>query len=262
MEPDHLHNSGSKSPFETGKSKFDGELDHSDPAAANGLLESLGYEPELTRNRSTLQVAFMSFVLASIPYGLATTFFYPLVGGGPVNIIWGWLIVSLIILCVAASLGEITSVYPTAGGVYYQSFMLSPQRYQRIVAWICGWSYVVGNIMITLAVNFGSAQFIIACVNVFESSPGVGIFEATTYQTFLIFLAITILCNAVSSLGNRWLPLLDVSICPKVPSDLVLLTFPDFCYFLDSCRSSSYCDMRFGYCQKWQKQWRICLWKL
>lgn len=216
MEEALQHSSGSKPPFENEQLKFHHEINHSEPAAANGLLESLGYEPELTRNRSTLQVAFMSFVLASIPYGLATTFFYPLVGGGPVNIIWGWLIVSLIILCVAASLGEITSVYPTAGGVYYQAFMLSPQRYQRIVAWICGWSYVVGNIMITLAVNFGSAQFIIACVNVFEVSPGVGIFEATTYQTFLIFLAITLLCNAVSSLGNKWLPILDVSdVCPS-----------------------------------------------
>lgn len=85
---------------------------------ANDMLEGLGYKPELARNRSTLQVAFMSFVLASIPYGLATTLYYPLVGGGPVNIIWGWVMVSLIIVCVAASLGEITSVYPTAGGNY------------------------------------------------------------------------------------------------------------------------------------------------
>lgn len=83
---------------------------------ANTLLADLGYEAELKRNRSTLQVAFMSFVLASIPWGLSTTVTYPITGGGPVNIIWGWVAVSLIILCVAASLGEITSVYPTAGG--------------------------------------------------------------------------------------------------------------------------------------------------
>jgi amino acid permease len=85
-------------------------------AQADQALEALGYKPELSRSRSTLQVAFMSFVLASIPYGLATTLYYPLIGGGPVNIIWGWLGVSMIIVCVAASLGEITSVYPTAGG--------------------------------------------------------------------------------------------------------------------------------------------------
>ena len=89
---------------------------------ADQRLEALGYKPELSRSRSTLQVAFMSFVLASIPYGLATTLTYPLVGGGPVDIIWGWVFVSLIILCVAASLGEITSVYPTAGGMYNPPF--------------------------------------------------------------------------------------------------------------------------------------------
>lgn len=88
--------------------------------SADHLLETLGYTPELSRNRSTAQVAFMSFVLASIPYGLATTLYYPLLGGGPVDIIWGWVLVSLIIICVAASLGEITSVYPTAGGISRQ----------------------------------------------------------------------------------------------------------------------------------------------
>jgi amino acid transporter len=215
----HQHHSSSTNtpPYDAQKVKYEADIEQSEPNAANGVLEALGYEPELERNRSTLQVAFMSFVLAAIPYGLATTFYYPLIGGGPVNIIWGWVIVSAIILAVDVSLGEITSVYPTAGGVYYQSFMLSPPAYRRIVAWICGWSYVVGNIMITLAVNFGSAQFIIACINVFEVSPGVGIFEAEAYQTFLIFLGITLLCNAVSALGNKWLPYLDVGPTPGLP---------------------------------------------
>lgn len=109
--------------YATGSKKM-GDMDihrrvsNAGEGTADQTLESLGYKPELTRNRSTWQVAFMSFVLASIPYGLATTLYYPLVGGGPVVIIWGWLAVSMIIVCVAASLGEITSVYPTAGGEF------------------------------------------------------------------------------------------------------------------------------------------------
>ncbi|KND87042.1 putative amino-acid permease [Tolypocladium ophioglossoides CBS 100239] len=182
-----------------------------EPESADQLLENLGYKPELARTRSTMQVAFMSCVLASIPYGLATTLNYPLVGGGPVDIIWGWVLVSAIIVCVAASLGEITSVYPTAGGVYYQAFMLAPARWRRVASWICGWLFVVGNISITLAVNFGTTLFFVACINVFESEPGVGVFEGTNYQVFLIFLGITFLCNAVSALGNRWLPWLDTA---------------------------------------------------
>ncbi|KAL8883846.1 MAG: hypothetical protein Q9192_006982 [Flavoplaca navasiana] len=177
--------------------------------SADDLLEAMGYKAELIRSRSTLQVAFMSFVLASIPYGLATTLYYPLVGGGPADIIWGWVTVSLIILCVAASLGEITSVYPTSGGVYYQTFMLAAPSYRLIMSWICGWAFVVGNITITLAVNFGTTLFFAACINVFETEPEVGIFAAEPYQIYLIFFAVTILCNVVSALGNKWLPYLD-----------------------------------------------------
>ncbi|KAK5989654.1 Choline transport protein [Cladobotryum mycophilum] len=196
---------------------MDSKLESNAPRLSNGqesadhLLETLGYTPELQRTRSTLQVAFMSFVLASIPYGLTTTLSYPIIGGGPVVIIWGWVLVSLIIICVAASLGEITSVYPTAGGVYYQAFMLSPPQYRRIASWICGWLFVVGNITITLAVNFGTTLFFVACINVFEKEPGVGVFAGETYQVFLVFLAITLLCNAVSALGNKWLPWLDTA---------------------------------------------------
>ncbi|KAL8926854.1 MAG: hypothetical protein Q9208_002663 [Pyrenodesmia sp. 3 TL-2023] len=180
-----------------------------DRNSADELLAAMGYKAELLRSRSTLQVAFMSFVLASIPYGLATTLYYPIVGGGPANIIWGWVTVSLIILCVAASLGEITSVYPTSGGVYYQTFMLAAPSYRLIISWICGWAFVVGNVTITLAVNFGTTLFFVACINVFETEPEVGIFAAEPYQIYLIFFAITLLCNAVSALGNKWLPWLD-----------------------------------------------------
>ncbi|KAK1910173.1 hypothetical protein P3342_006446 [Pyrenophora teres f. teres] len=175
----------------------------------DNLLAAMGYKSELVRSRSTLQVAFMSFVLASVPYGLATTLYYPIVGGGPTCIIWGWLAVSLIILCVAASLGEITSVYPTSGGVYYQTFMITPPAYRKIASWICGWCFVVGNITITLSVNFATALFLVACVNVYESAPGVGIIEGSAYQVFLIFLGITLLCNAISAFGNKYLPWLD-----------------------------------------------------
>lgn len=193
-------------------------IDHgAENAEADDLLAVLGYQSELSRNRSTLQVAFMSFVLASVPYGLATTLYYPLVGGGPSAIIWGWVLVCAIVICVAISLGEITSVYPTAGGVYYQTYMLSPPKYRNITAWICGWAYVMGNITITLAVNFGTTLFLVGCVNIFEDSEGNGVWAATNWQIWLTFVGITLLCNATSSLGNRWLPYLDVCILRRNP---------------------------------------------
>jgi amino acid transporter len=190
-----------------------------DEVVADHTLETLGYTPELSRNRSTWNVVFMCFILSSVPYGLSTTFSYPLAGGGPANVIWGWVAVSLIILCVAASLAEITSVYPTAGGVYYQTFILSPPWCRRVASWICGWAYVAGNITITLAVNFGTTLFFVACLDVFTYADGTGITDSWgAWQVFLIFLAITLLCHAIPAFGNKYLPWLEVSVDPSTRS--------------------------------------------
>ncbi|KAH7329571.1 amino acid permease [Stachybotrys elegans] len=226
---------------------------------ADQLLENLGYKPELSRNRSTLHVAFMSFVLASIPYGLATTLYYPLIGGGPVDIIWGWVAVSLIIICVAASLGEITSVYPTAGGVYYQAFMLAPEKWRRLASWICGWLYVVGNITITLAVNFGTTLFYVACINVFETEPGVGVFAAETYQVFLIFLAITLLTNCISAFGNRWLPWLDTAAIFWTFAGVIAIMISVLVVADNGRRSADFVFTHFEASSGWPDGWSFCV---
>lgn len=227
--------------------------------SADQLLESLGYAPEMTRNRSTLQVAFMSFVLAAIPYGLSTTMYYPLAGGGPANVIWGWFAVSLIILCVAASLGEITSVYPTAGGVYYQTFMLSPPRWRRVASWICGWLYVVGNVTITLAVNFGTALFLVACIGVFETAAGESVFPGEAYQVFLIFLGITLLCNAISALGDKWLPILDTAAIFWTFAGLISIVVCILAIAKNGRHSAEYVFTTFEPRSGWIPGWSFCV---
>jgi len=251
---------------EGGRSSIDRSAEIAD---ADDLLAVLGYQSELSRNRSTWQVAFMSFVLASVPYGLATTLFFPLIGGGPSAIIWGWVLVCAIIICVAISLGEITSVYPTAGGVYYQTYMLSPAWCQNITAWICGWAYVLRNITITLAVNFGTTLFLIGCVNIFQDSEGNGVWAATNWQTYLTFLGITLLCNATSSLGNRWLPYLDVCILPQAPSpyclDFILrsqILLIDFCNLLDICWCHLHHCMCSCSCKRRSQHGQLCIWRV
>jgi amino acid transporter len=52
----------------------------------------------------------------AVPFGLSTTMYITLTDGQSVTILWGWVLVSLISLSIAASLAEICAVYPTAGG--------------------------------------------------------------------------------------------------------------------------------------------------
>ncbi|KAI0508979.1 amino acid/polyamine transporter I [Xylaria bambusicola] len=233
----------------------DDQFRGSESESADQLLSSLGYTPELVRTRSTFQVAFMSFVLASVPYGLATTLYYPLVCGGPVDIIWGWVGVSLIIVCVAASLGEITSVYPTAGGVYYQAFMLAPVDYRRVSAWICGWLYVVGNITITLSVNFATALFLVGSINVFQTADGQDVLAGSAYQVFLIFLGITLLCNTVCALCNKWLPILDTFAIFWTFAGLIAILVTVLALAKSGRRDASYVFTHFEVNSGWTPGW-------
>lgn len=145
-------------------------------------------------------------------------------------------------------------------GVYYQTFMLAPPSYRRLASWTCGWLYVVGNITITLAVNFGTTLFFISCINIFETEPGVGIWEATTWQTFLTFLAITFLANATSSLGNRYLPYIDVrDVTPCLSVTMPTDVQTDCCHLLDVCRRAGHHHHRAGARQGWPPQRRVGL---
>ncbi|KAB8078646.1 amino acid/polyamine transporter I [Aspergillus leporis] len=232
----------------------------SDKPTADSNLEALGYTPELSRNRSTWQVVFMCFILASVPYGLSTTMSYTMAGGGSANMVWGWIVVSLIMLCVAASLAEVTSVYPTAGGVYYQTFALSPKRYRRVAAWICGWAFIAGNITITLAVNFATALFLIECLNVFENSAGVGItadFQA--YHTYLIFLAITLLTHVIPAFANKWLTFLETFAIFWTLAGVAAIIVTILAVAKNGRRSGKYVFTDFEPQSGWPDGWSFCI---
>jgi amino acid transporter len=85
-----------------------------------------------------LSILGLSFAIMAVPYGTSTTMYIALTDGQSVTVIWGWVLVSLISLSIAASLAEICAVYPTAGGVYYWSAMMATPKWARIASWVTG----------------------------------------------------------------------------------------------------------------------------
>lgn len=172
---------------------------HADIALAN-----LGYKSELPRNLKMMSVLGLSFAIMAVPYGLSTTMSYSLVNGQSVTTLYGWCLVSVISLCIAASLAEICAVYPTAGGVYYWSAMLSSRRWAPIVSFIDGWLTLVGNWTITLSINFGGAQLIVSAIYMFDET-----YVIQSWHTVLIFWAIMLVCAAINAFGSRYLDLIN-----------------------------------------------------
>lgn len=110
-------------------------------------LTQLGYKPELKRNRSMLTLLFQSLAIAAIPYGEGAPILSAVIGGGPLSIFLGWIVVCILDECIALSLGELASRYPTSAGPYYWSFQIA-QRGKTVLSFVTGWTWLVG--MLTL----------------------------------------------------------------------------------------------------------------
>jgi hypothetical protein len=96
------------------------------------LLAELGYKAEFKREFSVRRISYLStatshtegtqlklieliafsFSIMGVVASVTSTFSFPLVSGGHVGMVFGWLIPSLFVLTVAASMAELASSMP------------------------------------------------------------------------------------------------------------------------------------------------------
>ena len=120
-----------------GSSASSGVVRSHSATVADADLARMGYKSELPRNLSMLSVLGLSFAIMAVPYGLSTTMYITLVDGQSVTILWGWVLISLISVSIAASLAEICAVYPTAGGKFIQELFMILNRIKLTISPRC-----------------------------------------------------------------------------------------------------------------------------
>src|ERR1700722_18434214 len=96
-------------------------------------LTALGYTPELRRNRSLFTLLFQTLAIAAIPYGEGGPLISAIYGGGQLAIFVGWIMVLVVDECVALSLSELASRYPTSAGPYYWTFQIA-KKYNVVLS--------------------------------------------------------------------------------------------------------------------------------
>ncbi|GAQ10717.1 amino-acid permease BAT1 [Aspergillus lentulus] len=173
-------------------------------ASADAALARMGYKSELPRNLSMMSILGLSFAIMAAPFGLSTTMYITLTDGQSVTIIWGWVLVTLISIAIAASLAEICAVYPTAGGVYYWSAMLSTKEWAPMMSFIDGWLTLVGNWTVTLSITFSTGQLILSAISLWNED-----FVANAWQTILMFWAVVLVCAMVNIFFSKYLDLIN-----------------------------------------------------
>src|SRR3954469_2409716 len=128
-------------------------------------LRRLGYAQQLFREMGGFSNFAISFSIISILTGAVLLFGYGLKFAGPLVNSIGWPVVSLFTLAVAASMAEIASAYPTAGGLYFWAFRLGGRTW----AWTTAWLNMFGQVSITAGIDIAAAIYLIgAATQVFH----------------------------------------------------------------------------------------------
>jgi len=127
-------------------------------------LAELGYAQELRRGWSSFSNFAISFSIISVLAGCFTSYGQAFNNGGPVAISIGWPVISCLVLCVAFSMSELASAFPTAGGIYYWASKLGGAGW----GWFTGWFNLIGLIAVVASVDYAAASFLSALLSLYD----------------------------------------------------------------------------------------------
>ena len=161
-------------------------------------LQSLGYAQQLFREMGGFSNFAISFSIISILTGAVLLYGYGLKLAGPIVNSVGWPVVSVFTLAVAASMAEIASAYPTAGGLYFWAFRLGGRTW----AWITAWMNMIGQVTITAGVNIAAAIYIIGATTSILGLPPRPMYTTWSFQV-LVMVAIMVPQVLINLYGIR-----------------------------------------------------------
>ncbi|XP_059649670.1 amino-acid permease BAT1 homolog [Cornus florida] len=168
-------------------------------------LQELGYKQELKRDLSVISNFAFSFSIISVLTGITTLYNTGLNFGGPVVLVYGWLIAGAFTMFVGLSMAEICSSYPTSGGLYYWSAKLAGPGWAPFASWITGWFNIVGQWAVTTSVDFSLATLIQVIILLSTGGKNGGGYKASKYVVIAFHGGILLLHAILNSLPVSWL---------------------------------------------------------
>ena len=158
------------------------------------ILHRMGYAQELFRGMGGFQNFAISFTIISILAGCLTSYWIVFERGGPMWVVWSWLIIGAFSTIIALADAEIASAYPTAGGLYYWASKLGGPGW----GWATGWFNLIGQIAVTAAIGFGLATFAEVLFTFwFDYGPHMADWGVSYNESVFILYAIFLLAAAL-----------------------------------------------------------------
>ena len=182
------------------------------------LLATLGYKAELKRNFSVIEVFGVAFSIMSLLPSIASTLNMSL-AAGPVGMTWGWLLPSICILSVGASMAEMGSAMPTSGGLYWWTFKFFPKSIRKPLCFLAGYSNTLGLIGGLCSIDSGFASILLSLANMASD----GKFVPNKFHNYGVFVCCAITHGIAGSLATKYISKLQ-SFCIIANLAVIVIT--------------------------------------
>ncbi|CDK27684.1 unnamed protein product [Kuraishia capsulata CBS 1993] len=163
-------------------------------------VEHFNYKQELSRKLTVSSMIGLGFSLMGVPFGVSTTLSIGLIDGGSATILWGWVTVTLLSLCVALSLAEVSSKYPSSGGTYHFAAILANEKYSLVASWFTGWFLIMGNWTMFISIVYGGSQFILSVLGLKDDE-----YKSDSILTLMLYICLVIFCAFVNLKLSKYL---------------------------------------------------------
>ncbi|KAA8913623.1 amino acid/polyamine transporter I [Sphaerosporella brunnea] len=168
------------------------------------LLMRIGYKQELRREFSKWSTMSYAISILGVLGSVPATFNVPISSGGPATAVWCWFFGSCMAMCIASSVSELVSAYPTAGGMYFVTKHVVPERHVPIWSWIVGWCNFLGQTAGVSSLAYSISQMLLATASMHSQFDGDKYaFAPTATQTVLLALALLCAMGCICSLTTK-----------------------------------------------------------
>ena len=168
---------------------------------SNAILLAQGHKAAMRRSFSPFAALGLGFSITNSWVGYLRCFGQNLAYAGPNSVVFGLLVAAVVQWIITLGLSEISSCFPSSGGQYHFVFILAPKENRKFAAFAVGWMNILGwSVALCSGVSVVVASVSGLIVSWDES------FQATQWQSYLIYLAVTFLSVSPLFLGPRLIP--------------------------------------------------------
>ena len=149
------------------------DMDHKEDVKT---LHGMGYAQELSRSMSKFSNFAISFSIICILSGGINSLGQATSGAGGAAIGIGWPLGVVMSGMFALALAQISSAYPTAGGLYHWGSILG----NRFTGWLSAWLNLLGLVTVLGAINVGTFYFF------FGAFPSFGLQDTLSHRVLFV----------------------------------------------------------------------------